>query len=139
MTAEAEGPAVAANDVDVVQRLYYLIDMGEFAEACLLFREDCEFSRPGYEVFKGRIEVEAFYSETRLVATGRHRIRRVVQEHPAVAAEGTFDAVLKSGVRIASSFCDLFDFEEGLIARRRTYYYVPGAQRVGNEESPSER
>jgi ketosteroid isomerase-like protein len=90
-----------------------------------LFTSDCSYHRPGYPAIEGQPALRAFYTDTRIISTGRHDLARVLEDERGVAVEGTFEGCLKNGEQVSVRFADFFEMRDGLIAVRRTYFFTP--------------
>lgn len=111
-------------DLHALARRYYeLVDAQDFPAMHDLFTDDCVYERPGYDPIEGRAAMEAFYGGTRVIAEGRHTLRDVVVEGDTVAIHGDFDGTLRDGAQAHESFADFFHYRDGLIARRRSYFF----------------
>lgn len=108
-----------------VQEYYERVDAQDVEGLLTLFAEDAWYERPGYDRLRGRSALSAFYSETRVIESGRHTIGRTVQSGDCVAVEGQFSGRLKDGREVSLRFADFFLLDGGLIRGRRTYFYAP--------------
>lgn len=109
----------------LAHRYYELVDAEDFGAMHDLFTDDCVYERPGYDPIQGRAAMEAFYGGTRVIKQGRHTLRDVVVDGDVVAVHGDFDGVLRDGTESHEGFADFLRYREGLIARRRSYFFRP--------------
>ncbi|GAB3711135.1 nuclear transport factor 2 family protein [Mariniluteicoccus flavus] len=113
-------------DLHALARRYYaLVDAADFPAMHDLFTDDCTYERPGYDPIVGREAMEAFYGGTRVIKRGRHTLRDVVVEGDVVAVHGDFDGELRDGSQAHESFADFLHYRDGLIERRRSYFFRP--------------
>lgn len=109
-----------------VRRYYRLVDDNDIAGLLELFAESAEYARPGYDVLSGRQEIHAFYSGTRVIAQGRHTLRRIVVEGREAAVHGNFHGTLRDGSEVSLRFADFFRLDDsGLFRRRDTFFFSP--------------
>jgi len=114
-----EEPALTA-------RSYYrCVDAGDVEGILRLHSPDCVYERPGYLRIVGLPQLRQFYSTDRVIAHGSHQISSLVTFGRSVAVEGEFTGTLKSGVTTAAKFADFFEISDGMIERRRTYFFAP--------------
>ncbi|QDO87522.1 nuclear transport factor 2 family protein [Ornithinimicrobium ciconiae] len=112
--------------VEATQRYYRAVDAGDTQGVVDWFAPDAVYHRPGYEPMRGRAELQAFYSGTRVIASGSHRVDQLIVDGPSVAVRGVFTGVLRDGTQVTVGFCDFVDYDEaGLAAERRTYFDTP--------------
>jgi hypothetical protein len=111
---------------DVVQKYYAEVDKGDVDEVVALFEVDAEYSRPGYAHMSGREAIRSFYVDDRVVESGLHNIESIVSDSGRVAVEGSFKGTVRGGADADISFADFFSpGRNGLIKKRRTYFYAP--------------
>lgn len=110
----------------VVRRYYSLVDADDVPGLVALFAPDAVYSRPGYEPIRGRAELTAFYSGTRVIASGRHTITTAVADSDGVAVNGTFEGTLRDGSARALRWADFYTFDDdGLVRTRDTFFFAP--------------
>ncbi len=84
-------------------------------------RDDVEWVLPGLfylkgkEAFDGEIENEAFVGSPSIELT------RLVEEGNVVVAEGRVRSQRRDGAALNAVFCDVFEFEGGLVKRLTSY------------------
>lgn len=116
---------MASNDPRaLVEQYYRLVDANALDEMLDLFADDAVYERPGYDPLKGKDAIEAFYRGTRVIASGRHSVDRVMVEDGAVAVEGSFAGTLRDGSSARVRFADIFVLDNGKFAHRSTYFFA---------------
>lgn len=109
-----------------VRRYYQLVDVGEVVAICALFAEEATYRRPGFPLLRGHDDIRRFFSESRLIASGRHELTRIAAVGDLVAVEGNFAGLLKDGRHAAVRFADFWEFgSDGLVLSRVTYFDAP--------------
>lgn len=108
-----------------VDRYYELVDAQDLDAMLDLFADDARYERPGYEPLSGRGDLEAFYRNDRVIASGAHTLDDVVIEGDTAAVRGRFDGELKDGRSVSVRFADFFRYESDRIAERHTYFFQP--------------
>ncbi|WP_168583322.1 nuclear transport factor 2 family protein [Gephyromycinifex aptenodytis] len=109
-----------------VQGYYDALDREDIETALDYFGGEILYRRPGYEPITGLERLRAYYTQDRLLASGRHVIRSVVVEGHSAAAHGTFEGELKDGGRTTTGFAAFFTFDGGgRIIEHTTYFFVP--------------
>lgn len=106
-----------------VRQYYERVDAQDIDGLLELFAQDAWYERPGYGRFTGRQELRAFYASGRVIESGTHTLRSVIERGSNVAVEGQFVGHLKDGSRVTADFADFFVMDGGLIRGRRTYFY----------------
>lgn len=108
-----------------VWKYYERVDAHDVDGLLQVFTEDAWYERPGYGRFCGRQELRDFYGSSRLIQTGSHTLRNVIQHDDRVAVEGRFAGRLKDGSSVEADFADFFLLDRDLIQERRTYFHSP--------------
>lgn len=112
--------------VSTVRRYYELVNLGDVAGLLGLFAPDASYHRPGYPPLVGRVELERFYREQRVIRAGSHVLTMVVAAGRDVAVHGQFTGVLHNGERMEARFADFFSFGPGgQFTRRDTFFFSP--------------
>jgi ketosteroid isomerase-like protein len=112
--------------VRLVERYYDLVDRNDIPGLVSLFTTDVVYERPGYPALRGITELERFYRQDRVIASGRHSLREVVANGELVAAHGDFEGRLRDGEAVRVRFADFFQVAgDGLFRRRDTYFFSP--------------
>lgn len=107
-----------------VDKYYEFVDANDVEGLLALFAPDAWYERPGYDRLTGRTALQKFYSDDRVIDSGRHTILRTIESEGAVAIEGRFDGRLKDGRLVSLGFADFFELSGELIQGRRTYFYT---------------
>lgn len=111
---------------DVVQKYYVAVDNADVDGLVALFEADAEYSRPGYAQLSGREAIRSFYVADRIIESGMHNIESIVSDSGVVAVEGCFKGTVRGGANAEVEFADFFwPGPNGLIKKRRTYFYTP--------------
>lgn len=111
---------------EVVKRYYDLVDANRVEEIVDLFASDGCYRRPGYPAFVGHAALTRFWGEERVIASGTHAIRSLLESDFTVAVQGDFKGVLKSGSNVNIGFADFWRFNrEELVAERESYFFSP--------------
>lgn len=109
----------------IVRTYYARVDSPFPQQVVDLFAPEAIYRRPGYAPLRGTQDLLEFFGEKRVIVSGVHTLERVVVVGSAVAVEGTFVGVLKSGVEVSLRFADFFDLDGELIRARNTYFDAP--------------
>ena len=111
---------------DLVQKYYAEIDKGDVERVVALFEVDAEYCRPGYARMSGREAIRSFYADDRIIESGVHYVESIVSDPETVAVEGSFTGTVRGGTDIEVKFAEFFwAGPNGLIMKRRTYFYAP--------------
>jgi len=108
-----------------VVELFQRIDARDWEGLEASLHEDVVYERPGYEPLVGRERVLRFYREERVIASGEHRLDRVLTDPESGACWGTFVGVHKNGSAIDERFADTYLLEDGRIRARRSFFFRP--------------
>lgn len=116
-------PALAADNF--VVELFRRIDSRDWDALPASFCDDVVYERPGYEPLEGVERVMKFYREERVIASGEHRLERVVIDGESGACWGRFVGLHRDGSAIDERFADVYTLENGRIRTRRSYFFRP--------------
>jgi ketosteroid isomerase-like protein len=109
-----------------VLRYYELVDAQDVAGLVDLFTADAVYHRPGYPPLHGHDELRSFYTDQRVIRTGRHTVTTMVESGSQVAVTGEFSGSLRDGREVSLRFADFFVVSpEGRFSRRDTYFFAP--------------
>jgi len=109
-----------------VHRLYELIDANDIPAMLDLFADDATYHRPGYDPILGRVQLERFYRQDRIIREGEHTPAVVLANGSDVAVHGRFRGVLKSGEPLELRYAEFFTMApDGRFASRQTYFFAP--------------
>jgi len=107
----------------LITELFGIIDGRRWDELGSIFADDCVYNRPGYEPIVGLTQLQQFYRHERIIASGEHKIERMVSDLGTVACWGTFVGHGKAGQPLKEDFADTYQVCDGKILSRRTYFY----------------
>jgi ketosteroid isomerase-like protein len=110
---------------DVIVSLFDHIDRQAWDGLASLLAADVAYERPGYEPFLGRQRVLEFYREERIICSGAHELQSIVVDGDTAACSGRFRGLLKDGRAADVRFADLYEFEQGVIKKRTSYFFSP--------------
>ena len=110
---------------NTISDLFQAVDSNDWNAMSRIFHADVTYERPGYEPFVGRERVLQFYSQERVIASGKHQLEQVVFDHDQGACWGRFVGLKKDGSEVDERFADVYCFEDGKIKSRRSYFYRP--------------
>lgn len=102
--------------------MFECIDRQDWAGLSDCFHDDVVYERPGYQPFVGKRAVMEFYCQVRIIAEGRHAIKKVLCDGRDIACWGQFRGQAKDGRALSVGFSDVYQLEEGLIRFRRTFF-----------------
>lgn len=113
-----------AND-ELVRTVLTVIDARDWSTLATLVTPDVVYDRPGYPTLCGAPELMNFYRHVRVIARGQHRLDSLLTNERTGFCWGHFEGVARDGDPIAEIFADWYQFEDGKISRRRTFFYRP--------------
>lgn len=116
-------PAIVADNF--VLDLFRKIDSRDWDALPTSFCDEVVYERPGYEPLVGVERVMKFYREERVIASGEHRLERVVIDGASGACWGRFVGRHRDGSAIDERFADVYILENGRIRVRRSYFFRP--------------
>lgn len=105
-----------------VRRYFRAVDAGDTATLLELFTEDAEYERQGTPTLRGKDALRKFYTEDRVIASGRHTLEDVCLGTDWVAVRGTLRGTLRSGEDVEIEFTDWYHLRDGRIDRRQTLF-----------------
>jgi hypothetical protein len=105
--------------------MFQAIDHCDWDKLATFFHEEVVYERPGYRQLNGINDLLKFYREERLVESGRHVLEAVLSVGDRAVAIGTFHGALRDGRATDVMFADAYTYKEGVIWRRRTYFFRP--------------
>jgi len=108
-----------------ITKLFKAVDSSNWNDLRELFHSEIVYERPGYEPFEGLERVMRFYQQERILASGEHRIERIVFQGSDGACYGRFVGFKKDGSEVDELFADVYSFEDGKIRTRRSYFFRP--------------
>ena len=110
---------------DLILALFRAIDAGEWGSLAAVVHADVTYERPGYDRVTGIDELLRFYRETRIIKSGTHQIEHIVADDTCGASWGKIVGTTKDGAEVNEAFSDVYEFEDGKIRTRRSYFYRP--------------
>ncbi|MEU6143819.1 nuclear transport factor 2 family protein [Streptomyces sp. NPDC047081] len=110
---------------NLVLRLFAVIDAEKWGSLPELCAESICYERPGYTPIRGISSLVSFYCRERVVAHGRHDIRGCLGGGNEACCWGQFEGVSRSGRALSEGFADWYWISNGLITRRKTFFYRP--------------
>lgn len=108
-----------------IVKLFKGVDSSNWDDLRELFHSDIVYERPGYEPFNGLERVMRFYQHERILASGEHRIEKIVFEGDNGVCWGRFVGFKKDGSEVDELFADVYSFVDGKIRTRRSYFFRP--------------
>ena len=117
----------AAEEARTTIRNYFdAVDANDFDRVISLFDSDIVYDRPGYDPIRGVERLRQFFTNDRVIASGKHEIEGILVDGDQVAAWGRFSGQSRSGAELNESFCDIYEMKGTRICGRRTYFFRPG-------------
>ncbi len=110
---------------DVIMALFRAIDAREWTSLAEVVHTDVTYERPGYDRISGLDDLLRFYRETRIIESGTHYIEHIVADDRCGASWGKIVGTTKDGADVNEAFSDVYEFEDGKIRTRRSYFYRP--------------
>jgi ketosteroid isomerase-like protein len=109
-----------------VTEMFRKIDSRDWEALPSSFADDAVYERPGYAPLQGIDRIMKFYREERVIASGEHRLERVVIGDAAGASWGRFVGLHKNGSALDEAFADVYILnDQGKIKTRRSYFFRP--------------
>ena len=103
--------------------IYRSIDNRDWDDLEKRLGPDILYSRPGYPDLTGPVDFIDFYKNTRQIDTGTHRLRAIIAKESVGCCWGTFSGMSCDGREIDILFSDWYEFENGLVRTRRTFFF----------------
>jgi ketosteroid isomerase-like protein len=110
---------------DTVRRYFAAVDANDFDRVLELFDDNVIYERPGYDPIEGKERLKRFFTSERVIANGAHDIQGVLAEGDRVSAWGEFEGTSRTGTQLREGWCDIYEFRDARIFRRRTYFFRP--------------
>lgn len=104
--------------------LYEAVDREDWDALGAMFDEQAIYERPGFAPLLGRAEIVDFYRGTRDVRRGHHQLTDVIATGARVVCQGRFSCLTRSERRLKTDFCDVYALKDGLVVRRRTFFFT---------------
>ncbi|WP_405084905.1 nuclear transport factor 2 family protein [Microbispora sp. NBC_01389] len=109
----------------IIRTLFSTIDTNDWATLRELVTSDITYDRPGFPKIIGVDDLCDFYQEKRPIGNGVHELRSVVSDTLQGFCWGHFSGVSREGAALDELFADWFEFHDGRVRRRRTFFYRP--------------
>ncbi|MGZ8362217.1 MAG: nuclear transport factor 2 family protein [Caulobacteraceae bacterium] len=109
----------------LIDAMFGVIDGCRWPELHRFFTPDCVYDRPGYDPIEGLPALRRFYEHERVIASGVHTLHAFVAQDGRAVAMGEFTGLLRDGRPVHVEYADAYEFEDGKIRSRRTYFYTP--------------
>lgn len=110
---------------DLVRTVLTIIDEQDWPKLATLITPDVVYDRPGYPTLCGATDFMHFYTHIRVIADGRHRLTSLLTNEHTGFCWGHFEGITKAGDPIAEIFADWYQFSNGKLRARRTFFYRP--------------
>jgi len=110
---------------DFVRWLFEAIDARQWDRLAEFFHPEIEYQRPGYDSLVGLEAVVRFYREVRVLASGNHQVTAIAIDGTHGACWGRYLGSRRDGTPVDIEFADCYEFEDGKIRRRKSFFYVP--------------
>ncbi len=110
---------------DIIRTYFDAVDANDLDQVLEQFHTDVVYERPGYPQLEGKQRLRHFFTEERVIATGRHDVEGIVVEGEQATAWGAFTGISRTGSALSERWCDVYWFRDGRIERRRTYFFRP--------------
>ena len=108
-----------------IRNMFAAIDARQFDDLPRFFHPEIVYSRPGFDPVHGLDALDHFYRHVRIIRSGAHRVDRLVADGAAAVAVGVFAGELRDGTATNEPFADAYEFRDGLVAERRTFFFRP--------------
>jgi ketosteroid isomerase-like protein len=107
-----------------LEAMFRAIDASDWDVLPRYFHADLVYDRPGFERLQGREAVLHFYRAVRTIR-GRHEFEGFAVQPDAGACWGRFVGHRGDGTPLDLQFADCYLFRDGLMWRRKSFFYVP--------------
>ena len=109
-----------------LETMFRAVDACDWNAVARYFHPDLVYDRPGFALLEGRDEVVRFYREVRSLR-GAHHFDGFAIEGETGACWGRFVGTRGDGTPVDLAFADCYQFKDGLLWRRKSFFYVPMA------------
>ena len=110
---------------EMIFSMFELVDEKKWDDLHLFYLLNATYERPGYSPYIGIKSIIDFYKFERIVEVGKHSLDGWIDSDGEACCWGQFSGVGKTGDVLSERFCDIYNFENGLIKTRRTYFFRP--------------
>jgi len=107
-----------------IRDMFRAVDGSDWQAMARHLHPDLVYDRPGFDLLVGREAVLHFYREVRSIR-GEHRFDAIVVDDVHGACWGRFVGSRQDGTPIDLQFADCYTFSDGLLFRRKSFFYVP--------------
>ena len=107
-----------------LETMFGAVDRCDWDTVARYFHPDMKYDRPGFPILDGKDEVVRFYRDVRSIR-GQHLFEGFAIEPDTGACWGRFVGHRKDGAPLDLQFADTYLFKDGLLWRRKSYFYVP--------------
>jgi uncharacterized protein len=118
-------PDAYKSNQEVVRDLLAVIDSCAWDRLGEFFSQAVVYHRPGFPVIGGLAALETFYKEQRQVRMGTHSIESLISDGDQMSCFGRLRGVATNGNNIDIRFAEWYQFDNGKIVERATYFYEP--------------
>lgn len=109
-----------------LETMFRAVDATDWDTVARYFHPEMIYHRPGFPELVSGAEVARFYREMRSIR-GDHRFEGFAIEPESGACWGRFVGHRKDGTPLDLEFADCYRFKDGLLWRRKSFFYVPFA------------
>lgn len=107
-----------------LETMFAAIDACDWESAARFFHPDMQYERPGYALIDGRDANLGFYRDVRKIR-GEHLFDGFALDPASGACWGRFVGHGADGAAIDIQFADCYRFRDGLLWRRKSFFFVP--------------
>lgn len=107
-----------------LEAMFRAVDASDWDALPRWLHPELEYDRPGFDLLQGRDAVVQFYRTIRSIR-GEHRFEGFAIEPESGACWGRFVGTRKDGTPLDLQFADCYRFKDGLMWRRKSFFYVP--------------
>lgn len=111
------------NIEDAIAAIYRSIDHRDWDDLGKRLGPDILYCRPGYPDLTGPADFIDFYKNTRQIDAGTHSLSAIIAKESVGCCWGTFSGVSSDGGEINVRFSDWYEFENGLVRTRRSFFF----------------
>jgi hypothetical protein len=108
---------------DLVRSIFRAIDARDWGSLADYFHPELRYQRPGFPTLEGRDEVLRFFREIRAIH-GSHQIEGIAIDGDQGAHWGRFVGAKMDGTPVDVEYADWYRFRDGLLWRRKSFFYV---------------
>ncbi len=103
--------------------LFSAIDSASWNDFARFFHTNIVYERPGYPPIEGIEALLHFYSNTRIVAKGKHSLDGSLCGDNKAICWGQFSGLSKTGHVLNERFADAYELQNDVIRKRTTYFF----------------